>query len=550
MGSTQKVALEQAGSVVLIPLALVDESPSNTRKTFHEQKLLELASSIRIHGVQQPVTVRAVGSRFELVFGHRRFRASRLAELAAIPAQVRELTDSEVRELQLVENGQRDDVDPLEEADGYRELVEKFAYTVDDLASKTGKSKGFILGRLALCHLCPEARKAYASGRLALYGAVAIARIPDAAIQAEATKELTRYADPLGPRQVREVIEQRFMLLLKDAPFPIGDATLIPAAGSCNACPKRTGNQPELFSDASRKDLCTDSACFALKKEAGWTQKLEAALAKGHEVLDDEACAQLYPYAHGGLVYGSEYVDLAEKCHQDSKFRTWGALLGSTKPPIYLARDKAGRAHQLVRLEDAKALLKQSNVPAVQAVVRQASLGGNDSHRAAEKRARKAHELRRKTVVRGMDEIVTAALKRKPDEAMWRFIAGGFLRGSWSEVVRDVARRRGLLTAKGASPSEVLEKAMKAMGAAELAALVIECLAWRFASSPHGGGYGTAFTEACDVFGVDVKALEKEVAKDVKAPKAKAGKKPTAADDTDDDGEDLGDDDDAQADAA
>ncbi len=123
-----------AGATRSIPLEQIVESPTNQRRTFRD--LDELADTIRAHGVLQAVLVRPLGADFELVFGARRFRAAKLAGLSHIPATVRELSDAAALELQLIENSKRDDVHPLEEADGYRELHERHHVPIEEIAAK------------------------------------------------------------------------------------------------------------------------------------------------------------------------------------------------------------------------------------------------------------------------------------------------------------------------------------------------------------------------------------------------------------------------------
>ena len=144
----------QDTSVVVrrIPLGDIQVLPNPRRRI---GDLAELTASIKQHGVQQPVLVRQGKTGFELVYGQRRFLATRAAALPDIPALVRELTDAEVLEHQLVENGQREDVHPMEQAEAYQALRDKHGYSVDDIASKVAKPRSHVLARL----LCARAHK-------------------------------------------------------------------------------------------------------------------------------------------------------------------------------------------------------------------------------------------------------------------------------------------------------------------------------------------------------------------------------------------------------
>ncbi len=268
-----------------IPLKRIRESSTNPRRTFDEAKLAELAENIRVHGVLQPVLVRPRPGDsqgiYELVAGARRLRASQLAGKESIPATVRELTDAECREIQLIENLQRADIHELDEAFGYRALMEldPNIYTVESIAAKVAKSSAYVCGRLRLAELIPAVQTAFYENRLSVAHALEIARLqpkdqeralaecfPGYRSAASILKD--RKAEATSVRQLREWIEREIRLDLKHAPFDTEDANLLPAAGACSACPKRTGNNPLLFPELRNKSLCTDPACYQAKVQA------------------------------------------------------------------------------------------------------------------------------------------------------------------------------------------------------------------------------------------------------------------------------------------
>jgi ParB family chromosome partitioning protein len=131
-----------------LDINLLRESSTNPRKRFDEKKLAELAGSIKSKGVLQPLVVRPVNSHFEVVAGARRFRASKIAGLATVPARVRDLTDAEVLEVQLIENLQREEVHPLEESGGFARLLKQPNYTAEVLAKKIGHDAAYVYKRL------------------------------------------------------------------------------------------------------------------------------------------------------------------------------------------------------------------------------------------------------------------------------------------------------------------------------------------------------------------------------------------------------------------
>ena len=268
-----------------IPLSRIKESRTNPRREFDETKLSELASNIRQHGVLQPVLVRPLPGGepgcYELVAGARRFRASRLAGRDSIPATIRELSDAQCLELQLIENLQRADVHELDEARGYAALmqIEPEVYTVETLAEKIGRSEKYVYSRLRLTYLVGEIQQAFYSGKLSVAHAFEIARLepddqrrafaecfPNHRTVAAAVKD--KKSDAITVRQLRDWIAREIHLDLLNAPFDLHDEKLVPSAGSCAKCPKRTGNNPLLFPEVRRKSVCSDPACYRGKVEA------------------------------------------------------------------------------------------------------------------------------------------------------------------------------------------------------------------------------------------------------------------------------------------
>ena len=133
-----------------VPVSKILPNPAQPRLSYDEDSLTELADSIREHGVLQPILVRPSGAQFELIAGERRWRASRMAERETIPAIVVDFDESTALEVSIIENLQREDVSPLEEATMFRKMTEAFGYSVRQLAQKVGKDKGYVENRLRL----------------------------------------------------------------------------------------------------------------------------------------------------------------------------------------------------------------------------------------------------------------------------------------------------------------------------------------------------------------------------------------------------------------
>jgi ParB family transcriptional regulator, chromosome partitioning protein len=162
-----------------VPVDLIDPNPRQPRGVFDEEELAELTASIQAVGVLQPVVVRPMGERYQLIMGERRLRAAKAAGLATIPAVLRETADEHLLRDALLENIHRQDLNPLEEAAAYEQLLDDFGVTHDDLAARLGKSRPAISNALRLLRLPGSVQRRVAAGTLSAGHARAIASIPD-----------------------------------------------------------------------------------------------------------------------------------------------------------------------------------------------------------------------------------------------------------------------------------------------------------------------------------------------------------------------------------
>lgn len=292
----------------LLPLSALIESDRNPRTTFDHAKLSELAASIKAVGVHTPILVRPLPGRrvpdtgpgitHEIIAGARRFRASQEAGETTIPAVIHDMDDNAALEAAIVENLQREGLSELDEAEGYEALMKHSGLNADQVGAKIGKSRSYVYGRMKLLDLCPEARSAMHSGKMDASKGLLIARIPDHKLQMKAVTAITKpnwQNDQMSVRAASDWLRQNVMLRLTDAPFKTKDATLMPAAGSCADCPKRTGANPELFSDVDSPDVCTDTKCYQKKVDAHTEKLADKARAKGLEVISGKEAKQLKP---------------------------------------------------------------------------------------------------------------------------------------------------------------------------------------------------------------------------------------------------------------
>lgn len=171
--------------VAELEIKLIDRNPQQPRREFDSEKLNELADSIREHGVVQPIVVKPVGERYQIVAGERRWRAAQLAGLIKVPAVVRPFTEQEQMEIALIENLQREDLNPLEEAEAYRVLLDQFGLTQEELSRRLGKSRPQISNTLRLLQLSEAIREHLRAGRLSMGHAKVLLGVENAELQWE-----------------------------------------------------------------------------------------------------------------------------------------------------------------------------------------------------------------------------------------------------------------------------------------------------------------------------------------------------------------------------
>lgn len=197
---------EQNEGSVSLPISQVEPGLNQPRKRFDEEALSDLAESIRVHGIIQPLTVRRLASGYyQIIAGERRWRAAKAAGLQEVPAVIIEADDRKVMELGLIENLQREDLNPAEEARGYRTLMEEYGLTQEQVARQMGKSRPAITNTLRLLALPDEVMKLVEENALSAGHARAILGAPTAALQKEAAARVVK--EQLSVRQTEALIK-------------------------------------------------------------------------------------------------------------------------------------------------------------------------------------------------------------------------------------------------------------------------------------------------------------------------------------------------------
>ena len=493
-------------------------SPTNPRKNFDSKKLEELRKSVEQNGVLQPLLVRESVDKpgtYEVVDGERRRRV--LTELAVlnVPVLIREMTDDEVRVAQMVSFLQRDDLHPLDEADSYRDMIETLP--LDEAAARCGRTVGYVSTRLALCKLSEAGRKAYLDGALNAGGALVVARIADPKAQAKVLEHcLTIFkntGEPISLRDASSYVQHNVMLRLKDAPFSVKDPGLVPAAGACTACPKRSGAQPELFEDISAKDdLCTDPACHASKVVAAWEKDKAAAKARELEVIEKPADVKKHFPFGGDQLQSREYQALDEVCSADKKRRTFRQILGDFAASAVIKSPTTGAPIALVKKKDLPELLKAEGVkvPAVNAPA-----GGSSSKKPTAKKAdpklaakhKLDAEVEDKAGTAIVAELVARAEKLKSPLELLRYIVAFQLDTAYTYDFFD--RRNWKRGTRGA-------QLVKSMNEGQLLGVLLE-----LTLSDSFSTLDVEVTNACKLLGVDPKKITDGVRKQLEAAASK-----------------------------
>ena len=267
-------SVEQTGTVSVLSISDIETNKSQPRKNFDEAAIAELAESIKVHGVIQPIIVRSAGDGFYvIVAGERRFRAAKVAGLTEIPVIVTELSSSEAAEVALIENIQRADLNPIEIAEAYKTIIEDFKLTQQELADRIGKPRSSVANALRLLDL-PEAIKKYvADGVLTDGHAKVIAGLQDEALMKQAAETVIKLN--LTVRATESYVKK-----LKEPK--------IPAAEDPRTKSYETALRERMFSILGRKVTINKGRRHTLEISYGDNDDLEALIKRifGDDVFD------------------------------------------------------------------------------------------------------------------------------------------------------------------------------------------------------------------------------------------------------------------------
>ncbi|MGR6078507.1 ParB/RepB/Spo0J family partition protein [Achromobacter sp. CSND-B12] len=526
----------------LYPRDDVIPSKTNPRKRFDQEALQELAGSLRKHGILQPILCRehpTEAGKLELIAGERRWRAAGIAKLTHVPVRIIAVDDLEMLELQVIENLQRQDLHPIEEAESYEALLaankDNADYGVNEMAVRLKKSRAYIYARLKLCDLEPEARTAFYEDKLTASVALLVARIPVRELQLKALHEVTTgeteeyYSDEDGPmsaRRAAEHIQENYMLELKRAVFPIAQADLVATAGPCTSCIKRTGAQPELYSDVESADVCTDPTCFDQKKKAHIARLAEAAEKTGQKVIRGETAEKIFPYEHSSP-RGYIKPDSTPWQHI-TKAKTYAEILGDDMPPAVMIENP--HSGELISMIPEKEVFK--------ALADKGIKTSQDEHRERVKKEEAKSKLERdsrratlESIHAAVSERISAGETLKHEDLL--MIAQASMARLWNDHRPTVCRLWGW----DHKNHDEVRAGVDGLSAGQLALLLMEiAIAPELAVNSYSTNEPTYLVATAERYGVDPDAAKKALraeAREKAKPKAQkaskgAAKKPTA----------------------
>lgn len=435
------------GSFANLQLACIVPGLYNPRITFDEAALAELAASIKAQGVNQPILVRPLPAQrvadtsravtHEIIAGERRYRASLLAGVATIPALIKPMTDAQALEFQLIENLQRENLNAMEEAEGFAHFCQATGTLKEDIGAKIGRSRTHVYNRLKLLELCQAGKEALRTGQIDPGVAGRIARVPDSQLQAKALAEATSVDWQDKPvhsaRTFAKWMQENLMLNLSGAVFKMTDASLLPDAGSCKTCHKRTGHAPDLFSDVKGADVCTDPPCFHKKEEAHNAQLLQHAHQRGQTVIQGREAKELMPYSYSAI---EGYLRLDNK-HDSPTDQPLRKLLGKhlaasgIQPTVIVNPHKVGELIEVLPADVVADLLKTAgHSNEAKAVAKDKKRDDGIDKANQEAKAKSLYEQGwRDLVMQRAWEMINDSISVYPSEAGIRLIAHRYLAG-------------------------------------------------------------------------------------------------------------------------
>ena len=507
----------------MIPIAHLQSFKGNPRVHTDPKKFGELKASIRAKGVLTPLLVRPVAGsadKFEVLAGSRRWAVAKAVGLAEVPAMVRTLSDAGALEVAIIDNLQREDLHPLDEAQGYAALL-NHGFNTKEIGLRIGKSDSYVQQRLVLQKLIPAVKKDLLADKITFGHGRVIARLtPEQQKQTlEAMFDEAREwpAGEDGPCTIRELvawIQRNYHLDLHAAAFDKGDANLLPTEPACTTCPKRTGANPSLFPEVKKADTCTDPHCFR--------RKLDMHLVKIRKLHKDQLLSG------ETILLSDEYNPTAAKKQEGRARSLWEEVKKGSCPHVQrgILVDGPRRGHFLSVCTYSKCP-KHRGVAAAGTTTRAGA-----TERAQNVRFRLDQDAKKLGLQRSLDLILQrvepAPARDRKAVALTRAdlddVAVSFYLDIWYERRKRVAEMMGWevkTTTYGNNTDALVRHNVPRLDARDLAKFLMACVV----SAEMQSSYGTRFGQIARRYRVNRKALTRVAKKELQAKRKAKGKK-------------------------
>lgn len=393
-----------------------------------------LRDSIVANGVISPLVVRKrKAGGYEIGCGVCRMKAATMAELKTVPCIVVELDDEDFIAMQVDENRQREGLHPIDEA-LYCEEFAKRGLAHDAIAKRLGLKKRDVIRRMGLLALGSAARTAYVAGRIDEDAALSLAQLREPGRQKDVLAALD--AGTLQPEEITSYVRRTYTANLDDVPWRKSDEKLVPKAGACTTCPKRSDVQRDLFPSGTTGLRCLDVDCYRQKMATVWAAE---ASKEGASVLEQDADTLFAPVDVGrpAVLRSSGMVDEQASCPHVENY-TWGDAIGKATPvgaeapTVYLAKDQDGRPRYLMREALVAKIVKKSDLPKARVETPPPRADGETAGATPRSEGR----LRRKIVQRFAELAIAPAAQ---DHDPWWWIVGRILSGCTARSLSSAA---------------------------------------------------------------------------------------------------------------
>lgn len=478
-----------------------------------------LRDSIMANGIVEPLIVRPrdrkLGGGYEIGAGVRRMKGATMAELKTVPCIVRDLDDEDMIALQVDENRQREGLHPIDEADYCQELAAR-GMAHDAIAKRLGIKKRDVIRRMALLALGRSARAAFVGGRIDAEAALSLAQAGGESRQRDVLAAID--AGTLQPEEIVSYIRRTFTASLEDVPWRKSDEKLVPKAGACSTCPKRSEVQRDLFPEANQGARCLDVDCWRAKMDATWA--IESA--KPGVTLHDQPSESLFAPSSSGrptVLKSSGMVDRNALCGHVDNF-TWDEAVAKAIPPgaeppaLYIARDLDGRPRFLFREAIVAKIVRKSDIGKAAAEAKAAQ----DPHRdgdgtpdvpgTAPASPRAEGKIRRKLIALLAERVLA------DDHDTWPWVVGRLLDQLTPRSVSSAAELLGPMIRQLEPPGpDGMPGLVQLAGESTRQARRVATAALIFEVADVVGEITDPLRDLATLCGVDLAALEAEVRK-------------------------------------